>query len=107
MLSTVNKMEVIVAIHQPNFFPWLGYFNKIVRADLFLVMDNAQFPKKGGTWCNRVKLLIGGKADWMTMPVVRSYPGVRLIKDMKIDNAMPWRAKLLKTIQNNYSRAPF
>lgn len=97
----------VVAIHQPNFFPWLGYFDKIARADVFILLDNVQFPKKGGNWSNRVKLIINGQAAWVTMPVVRSYHGTRLINQMQINNATPWRNKLLKTIQINYSRAPF
>lgn len=96
-----------VGIHQPTFFPWLGYFNKIARADLFVVLDNVQFPKKGGTWANRVKLLINGQAAWVTMPVVRNYHGVRTYSEMLIDNASAWRERLLKTIHTNYHRAPF
>jgi len=97
----------IVAIHQPNFFPWLGYFNKIARADLFIVLDHVQFPKKGGTYSNRVQLVVNGQAAWVTMPVVRAYHGFRRINEMRIDNTQPWRTKLLKTIQMNYSHAPF
>ncbi|HEX8749204.1 MAG TPA: WbqC family protein [Pyrinomonadaceae bacterium] len=96
----------VVAIHQPNFFPWLGYFNKIARAGTFIVMDNAQFPKKGGTWTNRVRLMVGGQPAWVTMPVVRAYHGVRRIEEMRIDESTPWRAKLLKTIETNYRPAP-
>lgn len=96
----------LVAIHQPNFFPWLGYFNKIARADTFIIMDNAQFPKKGGTWTNRVRLMVGGQAAWVTMPVVRAYHGVRRIDEMRIDETTAWRAKLLKTIETNYRPAP-
>ncbi len=96
-----------VAIHQPTFFPWLGYFNKIARADLFIVLDNVQFSKKGGTWANRVKLLINGQPAWVTMPVVRNYHGVRTYSEMLIDDSTPWREKLLKTIHTNYHRAPF
>lgn len=96
----------VVAIHQPNFFPWLGYFNKITRADTFILMDNAQFPKKGGTWTNRVRLMVNGQPAWVTMPVVRAYHGVRRIEEMRIDESNPWRAKLLKTIETNYRPAP-
>jgi hypothetical protein len=97
----------IVAIHQPNFLPWLGYFDKITRADVFILMDNAQFPKTGGTWINRVRMLIGGKPTWLTVPIVRSYHGVRRICDIEIDGRQPWRVRLLKTIQSNYARAPY
>lgn len=92
----------IVAIHQPTFFPWLGYFNKIARCDVFVVLDSVQFPKKGGTWANRVKLLINGQPDWVTMPVDRSYHGVRSYGEMRIDSAAAWRDKLLQTIRTNY-----
>jgi len=97
----------VVAIHQPNFFPWLGYFDKVKRADLFIIMDNVQFPKTGGTWVNRVKLLVNGQPDWITMPIVRAYHGTRRICEMQINNTTPWRAKLLNTIRMNYGRAPF
>jgi hypothetical protein len=96
----------VVAIHQPNFFPWLGYFNKIACADVFVVLDNVQFPKTGGTWCNRVRLSVNGKVAWTTMPVVRSYGGVRLIRDMAIRDA-PWRGKFLQALRQSYGRAPY
>jgi WbqC-like protein family len=96
----------LVAIHQPNFFPWLGYFDKLARADVFVLLDDVQFPKKGGTWINRVRLLIDGAPAWVTAPVVRSYHGVRQIREMRIDEQTPWRRKLLATIQASYGRAP-
>lgn len=99
--------KIIVAIHQPNLFPWLGYFNKIARADIFIFMDNAQFSKKGGTWSNRVKVAIKGQPSWITMPVVRAYHGVRRICDMEIDDTTFWRIKIAKTLQANYRRAPY
>jgi len=97
----------IVAIHQPNFFPWLGYFNKIMRADAFIFLDNTQFSKTGGTWSNRVQLVINSQPAWITMPIVRNYHGVRLIADMEINDAIPWRIKFLKTLQINYRRAHY
>jgi hypothetical protein len=100
-------MSKVVAIHQPNFLPWLGFFDKIARADVFVFMDNVQFPKKGGTWTNRVKLLVSGKENWITAPIDRRYHGVRMINEMKLNNEIPWRDKILKTIQTNYSKAPF
>jgi len=95
----------VVAIHQPNFFPWLGYFDKIVRADVFVVLDHVQFPKSEGNWSNRVKLAVNGAPAWVTMPVVRAYEGFRRIDEMQIDNAAPWRRKLLQLLRTNYGKA--
>jgi hypothetical protein len=96
----------LVAIHQPNFFPWLGYFEKLARADVFVLLDHVQFQKKGGNWANRVQLLTGGdRAGWVTAPVDRSYHGTRPISEVAIDDTRPWRQKMLKTIVANYARA--
>ena len=100
-------MPKTVAIHQPNFFPWLGYFDKIARADIFLFFDDVQFPKKGGVWSNRVKLLISGEARWVTAAIDRSYHGTRQIREMNFLDKNPWRTKMLKSIEANYRRHPF
>ncbi len=97
----------VVAIHQPNFFPWLGYFDKINRADVFVFMDDVAYPKSGsGTWTNRVKILIQGNSKWLTCPVIREH-GVQAIKEVKIDYSQDWQEKILKTIKYNYAKAPF
>lgn len=97
----------IVAVHQPNFFPWLGFFDKIIRADVFVLLDHVQFPKSEGNWSNRVRLDVNGDAAWVTMPVDRGYSGFRRIDEMRIDNLLPWRRKLLQLLRANYGRAPF
>lgn len=95
----------VVAIHQPNFFPWLGYFNKIVRADVFIVLDHVQFPKPRGSWTNRVKVLVNGEAVWATAPVEHNYSGFRRIDEIRLDESTPWRRKLVNLLQPNYARA--
>ena len=97
----------IIAIHQPNFFPWLGYFDKIIKSDLFIILDDVQFPKKGGSWSNRVKLLISGQECWITAAIDRSFHGTRTICEMRFHSNNPWREKLLKTIDYNYRSHPF
>ncbi len=97
----------IVAIHQPNFFPWLGYFDKIARSDVFILLDHVQFQKTGGTWSNRVKVLISGEEHWLTAPVDRSFHGTRSINEMSFTTAQDWRGKLLKTLAAAYRRAPY
>jgi hypothetical protein len=96
----------IVAIHQPNFLPWLGWWNKLARADVLVLLDDVQFPKKGATYMNRVQLLVAGEAAWVTVPIVRAYSGLRTVAEMRIDSERPWRDKLLGTLRAAYGRAP-
>ena len=100
-------MTRIVAIHQPNFFPWLGYFAKIASSDFFIFFDDVQFPKTGGVWSNRVKLLISGEARWVTAAIDRNYHGTRTIREMSFLTDIAWREKALKSIESNYNHHPF
>ncbi len=96
---------MIAAIHQPNFFPWLGYFRKIARADVFVFLDAVQFPRTSrGTWVNRVQMLIGSHPRWITCPIKRP-GGLQSISEIPIDDTNPWRRKFLKTLEMNYKRS--
>jgi hypothetical protein len=98
----------LVAIHQPNFLPWLGFFDKIARADVFVLLDSVQFPKKGGTWTNRVRILVNGEPTWLTVPIDRAYHGTRTIREMQVrDHDGRWRETAVKTLRSAYGRAPF
>jgi hypothetical protein len=92
----------VVAIHQPNFFPWLGFFDKIANAHAFVFLDGVSFPKN--SWVNRVRLNIQGEARWTTCPVQRATMG-GAIAGVLIDDSKPWRDKLLKTLDASYRRA--
>lgn len=96
----------LVAIHQPNFLPWLGWFDKCRRADVMVLLDDAQFQKTGGTWTNRVSMLVGGRADWVTLPIVRAYHGTREVREIELDGRAPWREKLLRTLRQSYAKHP-
>ena len=97
---------MIAAIHQPNFFPWLGYFNKIIRSDKFIILDDVQYPKSGaGTWCNRVSMNINGKKSWITAPIERK-SGIWKISETYFKGS-DWKGKAWKTIQRSYSRSDY
>jgi hypothetical protein len=96
----------VVGIHQPNFLPWLGYFDKIRQADVFVLLDDAQFPKKGATWTNRVRMLVSGAPAWVTVPIKRGYHGTREVREIRIDDSRPWREKTVRTLEQSYGRAP-
>lgn len=99
-------MGTVVAIHQPNFLPWLGWFDKLARADVFVLLDHVQFPRTSrGTYVNRVKLLVGGKDAWVTAPIVRTHGGTQRIDEVRLDDSQAWREKLIRTVEHNYRRA--
>jgi hypothetical protein len=100
-------MPRVVAIHQPNFFPWLGYFDKIARSDVFIFLDDVQYQKTGAVWTNRVRLLISGEARWVTAALDRNFHGTRNVNEMKFLMPAPWPGKLLRSIDINYRNHPF
>lgn len=104
-----DRKDIVVAIHQPNLFPWLGYFNKIARSDIFVFMDDVAYPKSGsgmGSWVNRVRILIQGRSSWLSCPLTRAH-GIQLIKDIKMNPSVNHRKKILKTIELNYRKARY
>ena len=89
-----------VGIHQPNYLPWLGYFHKISRSDVFVFLDDVQFSKNG--YCNRVKILQSGKARWISVPV--SYEFGEAID--QIQPAQPdWPRRHIDTFRTIYDKA--
>nr|VFJ62043.1 MAG: WbqC-like protein family protein [Candidatus Kentron sp. DK] len=89
-----------LAIMQPYFFPYIGYFQLIHAADVFVVYDDVNFIK--GSWINRNYILSQGQKTRITLQL-QGASSTRKIKDVRLgDN----RKKLLKSIQQNYARAP-
>ena len=94
-----------VAIHQPNFFPWLGYFQKIQSCDHFIFLDDVQIQKKAGSWTNRVKILSNGNPTWLTAPIRRP-SGTSGINEVEFADPN-WSAKCYSQIDHAYRRCPF
>jgi hypothetical protein len=70
-----------IAIMQPYFFPYAGYFRLLAASDLFVIYDCVQFPRRG--WVHRNKLLdASGEARWLTLPLEKAPQSV-LIQDLR------------------------
>lgn len=96
---------MIIAIHQPECLPWMGFFNKMHRAHRYVVFDHVQYKKRYFENRNRIKL--GNKATWVTVPVESKGKFVQCIKDVEIDNSMPWQDKMIRTIHHGYAKTPY
>jgi WbqC-like protein len=96
---------MIVAIHQPNFLPWLGYFNKLLRSDVFVLFDDVQFPR-AKTVVNRVLIKTPQGPNWITVPVPHK-GDLASIREVRIAPDHSWKRRLLRTVELSYSRAPY
>ena len=93
---------MIVAVHQPQYLPWIGYFDKIDRADIFVLLDNVQFKKN--EWQNRNKIKTTTGWQWITVPVTYRFP--QLINEVEINNQDRWQHKQRQAILSNYKKSP-
>src|SRR3989442_9456693 len=100
MTSTSHRT---VAVLQPGYLPWLGFFDQMRRSDVFVYYDDVQFDKHGWRNRNRVKAPTG--PHWLTVPVL--HHGKPRIKEVEIDERMPWARRHIGTIRQFYARATF
>jgi hypothetical protein len=94
-----------LAIMQPYFFPYIGYFQLIHAVDAFVLLDDVNFIKSG--WMNRNRILVNGAPHMVTLPV-EAISQNRHIRDTKIAQGYgTWRSAFLKTLGRAYGKAPF
>jgi hypothetical protein len=93
----------ITAIHQAQYLPYLGFFHKLSQADVFVVMDNVEFLRRGLQHRNKIKTAKG--EQWLTVPVLHQQK--QLINEVRINPDYPWARKHWGTICTNYSPAPY
>ena len=99
---------MILAGHQPNFLPYLGFFDKMKKCDLFILVDHVQYEKKGWQNRNRVRVKHGSAGwTWLTVPVYTSGHFNQRIIDVKINNTINWGEKHWKTISYSYNKAEY
>jgi hypothetical protein len=93
-----------LAIMQPYFFPYIGYFQLIGAVDKFVVYDDVNFIKRG--WVNRNRILLNGSDHMVSIPVIGASQN-RTIRETLLDPDTKSRKKLLKTITHSYKDAPY
>ncbi len=95
-----------VAMMQPTFLPWLGYFELFLEADTFVFLDDFQFVHRSFDQRNRL-FVSKDKVDWITVPVDKKSGFRKPYTEVPIVETMPWRRKLWRQIEINYSKCPF
>lgn len=96
---------MIVAVHQPNFIPYFGYFKKISKSDLFVFLDHVQYAHRGFTNRNKIRTPRGWM--WLTIPIQRNNRLDIAINDVLIDYRQTFKKEHIKALQRNYNRAEY
>jgi len=98
-------MNQTVVIHQPDFLPYLGFFQRFLHADLWIVLDNVQFVRKGKGWNNRDKIKTVNGEKWLTVAAEKC-PLKTPINEVLL-SAINWRENNLNLIIDNYKKARY
>jgi len=93
---------MLVGIHQPHYLPWLRYFEKIARSDVFIVLDDVQYEKNGYQNRNKIKTAQGW--TYLTVPIQK--PTQRPILEIELDPRGDWREKHRRALEMSYRKAP-
>ena len=97
---------MILSASQPYFAPFPGFFSKIIRSDIFLILDRVQFPR-GTTWMSRNRFKNNQGTLWMTIPVWKKGLGLQKIDGVRIYHEGRWARKHLAALKSAYTNAPF
>ena len=90
---------MVITIHQPEHFPYMGFFHKMRKADAFVILDDVKFKKNN--WQNRNKFLNStGEEEWFTVPIQKKHIS-RNINEVFVSQDKRWRKKLLKQLKMN------
>jgi len=93
---------MIVTIHQPEYLPWIGFFDRIYKSDVFVILDDVQYQKWG--FINRNKIKTPQGWQWITIPI-KERESRKKINEMIIDNQKDWGKDHWKTLFFNYKKA--
>jgi hypothetical protein len=98
IIGVKEMQDKVVVIHQPDFMPYLGFFDRLLKADIYVVLDTVQFVKR---WTGRDKIKTENGEQWITVetkkaPVETKINQIYLVEDTK------WKKKHLNIICYNY-----
>ena len=94
---------MIITIHQPNYLPYLGFFDKMKQSDIFVIYDDAQFNKEDFQHRNRIRIYHGWK--YLTVPVEKKHIPIRKVRirnELTVKGTI-WQESHLKEIRDNYN----
>jgi hypothetical protein len=106
-------MKKVVSAHQPNFLPYLGFFDKMKKSDTLVIRDEVQYVERDYHHRNRIRIdgCNNGNPQWkwIRVPVKKEPRCIRdiIVKNDVKDKNVPWNIFMLRQIKNNYQKTSF
>ena len=95
-----------IAIHQPHYYPWIGYFDKIAKADVFVLLTEVQLTDSSYMHRNRF-IDVNGNIKYVTIPFNKKEYAKIAYNKLKINNSIAWQTRNANFIKETYKKAPF
>ncbi len=95
---------MLLAIHQPDHMPYLGFFHKMAQADAFVILGDVDYKKNN--FQNRNRVWTPNGVAWATVPVLHKGLESKKIRDIRTVETEPWRKKYRMLLEQNYGRHP-
>ena len=92
-----------IGILQPSYLPWLGFFEQMIKCDIFVYLDDVQYTKND--WRNRNRIKTMDSFQWLTVPV--SYKFGQKIREVTINNTYPWKRKQINALRTWYNKSRY
>ena len=100
-------MSKVVVIHQPDFLSYIGFFHRLLYADLYIVLDDVQFVKgTSQSWMNRDKIKTQNGEQWLTVNIKKAPSGTK-INEILLNDTLNWKKKNLDLLTQNYRKTPY
>lgn len=100
------RQVTVVAVLQPGYLPWLGFFEQMHSSHVFVLLDDVQYDKNGWRNRNRIRTPNDAGWSWLTVPVAREHLIERRIMDVRIAPGS-WASVHWRALRHSYSRAPY
>lgn len=100
-------MSRTAVIHQPDFLPHLGFFDRLLQADVLVLLDNAQYvDSTSRSWMHRDKIKTPKGAQWISLSV-KSAPRDTPICEIELSDKVDWRTNHINLLRENYRKSPY
>jgi len=96
----------VVVVHQPDFMPYLGFFDRLIKADIYVVFDNVQYVRSSRGWTSRDKIKVRNGEKWISVSTQKA-PRDTAINQVLLSKDNRWREDNLNLIRENYKNSSF